>query len=159
LPGGAPRRLFPVTLHHPSAMPTRPLRAALGALALLLAVLLAPAAASAQAGDSTVVLRAARALDGTGRVLANVDITVRGGEIVRVRPSAGPLPRGGVDLRAATVMPGMIDTHVHLGWYVNDKDRMHTADDGDPSREIEATQRVVFVMKAGRIYRNEPARR
>ena len=33
------------------------------------------------------------------------------------------------------------------------------ATDGDPSREIEATQRVVFVMTGGRIYRNEPARR
>jgi imidazolonepropionase-like amidohydrolase len=29
-------------------------------------------------------------------------------------------------------MPGMIDTHVHLGWYVNDRDRLHTGDDGDP---------------------------
>jgi imidazolonepropionase-like amidohydrolase len=78
------------------------------------------------------VLRAARVLDGTGRVLTNVDITVRGGRIASIRPAAGPLPRGAVDLRAATVMPGMIDTHVHLGWYVNDKDRLHTNDDGDP---------------------------
>jgi imidazolonepropionase-like amidohydrolase len=25
----------------------------------------------------------------------------------------------------------MIDTHVHMGWYLNDKGRLHTADDGD----------------------------
>jgi imidazolonepropionase-like amidohydrolase len=29
------------------------------------------------------------------------------------------------------------------------------ATDGDPSREIEATQRVVFVMRGGRVYRND----
>ena len=103
---------------------------------LLAAVLVAPPAA-AQRADSAIVLRAARALDGTGRVLTNVDITVRGGRIASVRPAAGALPRNGVDLRAATVLPGMIDTHVHLGWYVNEKDRMHTADDGEPA-ELQA---------------------
>jgi imidazolonepropionase-like amidohydrolase len=33
------------------------------------------------------------------------------------------------------------------------------ATDGDPVREIEAAQRVVFVMRGGVIYRNEPASR
>ena len=33
------------------------------------------------------------------------------------------------------------------------------ATDGDPSHEIEATQRVVFVMRAGVVYRNDPLRR
>src|SRR5687768_7118913 len=99
--------------------------------ALLLALFLVASPAAAQPEDSAIVLRAARALDGTGRVLANVDIVVRGGRIASVRPAAGALPPGAVDLRAATVLPGMIDTHVHLGWYVNAGDRLHTADDGD----------------------------
>ncbi len=105
--------------------------------ALVTAAFLVAAPAAAQSGDSTLVLRAARALDGTGRVLTNVDITVRGGRIASIRPATGALPRGGVDLRAATVLPGMIDTHVHLGWYVNDKDRLHTGDDGD-SLDVQA---------------------
>jgi imidazolonepropionase-like amidohydrolase len=29
------------------------------------------------------------------------------------------------------VLPGFIDTHVHLGWYINSQDKMHTDGDGD----------------------------
>jgi imidazolonepropionase-like amidohydrolase len=111
-------------------MRLRPVRAA-----LVLSLAAAPAAA--QRGDSAVTLRAARVLDGTGRLLTNVDIVVRAGRIARVRPAAGPLPRGAVDLRALTVLPGLIDTHVHLGWYVNARDRLHTADDGEGA-EVQA---------------------
>ena len=87
-------------------------------------------AVDAHAQDA--VLRAARVLDGTGTVMTNVDVTVRGGKIAIIRPSAGPLPDGAIDLRGRTLLPGLIDTHVHLGWYLNDQDRLHTADDGDP---------------------------
>ena len=87
-------------------------------------------AATAHAQDA--VLRATRVLDGTGRVLTNVDVTVRGGKIAAIRPSTGPLPDGAIDLRGRTLLPGLIDTHVHLGWYLNDQNRLHTADDGDP---------------------------
>lgn len=92
-----------------------------------LAALMTAAAAHAQ----NAVLRADRVLDGTGKVLTNVDITVRDGKIASVAPSAGALPKGAIDLRGKTVLPGMIDTHVHMGWYLNDKGRLHTADDGD----------------------------
>jgi len=77
------------------------------------------------------VLRAARVLDGTGRVLTRQDIVLQGGRIAAIRPSTGPLPAGGVDLGDRTVLPGLIDTHVHLGWYINSQDRMHTDGDGD----------------------------
>lgn len=78
-----------------------------------------------------MVLRATRVLDGTGRVLRNQDIVVEDERIVAVRPSAGPLPKGGLDLGLRTVLPGLIDTHVHLGWYINDRGKLHTNNDGD----------------------------
>jgi imidazolonepropionase-like amidohydrolase len=62
------------------------------------------------------VLRAARVLDGSGRILTRQDIVLQGGRITTIKPSIGPLPAGGIDLGDRTVLPGLIDTHVHLGW-------------------------------------------
>ena len=95
--------------------------------ALVLAAV--PAAASAQ--PATQILRTSRILDGTGRVLTNTDIVVTDGRISALRPAVGPLPGNGIDLRQRTVLPGLIDTHVHIGWYVNAANRLHTDTDGD----------------------------
>jgi hypothetical protein len=51
------------------------------------------------------VLRAARVLDGTGRVLTRQDIVVQGGRITAMKTSTGPLPAGGIDLGNRTVLP------------------------------------------------------
>lgn len=91
----------------------------------------APEFACAQGKAPATVLRAARVIDGAGRELRNQDIAIDGGRIIAVRPSAGPLPKGGIDLGARTVLPGLIDTHVHIGWYINSKEKLHTNSDGD----------------------------
>ncbi len=88
-------------------------------------------AVAAQPAPTAQIIRAGRILDGTGRTLTNVDITIVDGRIAALRPAAGALPIGAIDLRGATVLPGLIDTHVHLGWYVNTADRLHTDSDGD----------------------------
>ena len=70
---------------------------------------------SAQGG--TVVLLTDRAFDGRGGVLRGARIAVEGGRIVSLdAPIAGGRGRGGaiIDLRGYTVLPGWIDTHVHL---------------------------------------------
>jgi imidazolonepropionase-like amidohydrolase len=88
----------------------------------------------AQAAPSptpAVVVRATRVLDGVGGTLTNRDIVVQGGKIVAIRPATGALPAGGIDLGSRTVLPGLIDTHVHLGWYLNTKQRLHEDSDGD----------------------------
>lgn len=110
-----------------SSVPARRLARAVS-LALLLT--LPPHVAAAQT-RGTVVLRAARVIDGTGKLLTNTDITVSDGRITAVRPSSGALPAHGIDLGTRTVLPGLIDTHVHIGWYVNAKNRLHTESDGD----------------------------
>jgi imidazolonepropionase-like amidohydrolase len=63
-----------------------------------------------------ITLHAARVLDGKGGVVENAVITVQGSKIVSVGPmTAGQTPT--YDLGDATLMPGMIDVHVHLNWY------------------------------------------
>ena len=74
-------------------------------------------AACAGVGDSSgdVVLRAARALDGSGEAIEPAVVHVRGGRIVAVGPDVDA-PRGAeaIDLGDATLLPGLIDAHVHV---------------------------------------------
>ena len=43
-------------------------------------------------------------------------IVVEHGKIASIDPKAGPVT---IDLRGLTVMPGLIDTHVHVSWHFN----------------------------------------
>jgi imidazolonepropionase-like amidohydrolase len=60
-----------------------------------------------------VVIAASVVLDGRGRVLRNTRIVVEGSKIVAIDPKAAPVT---YDLRGLTVMPGWIDSHVHITW-------------------------------------------
>ena len=73
-----------------------------------------------------VVILTAHALDGHGGTLENAGIGVADGKITTL--SAAP---GGavIDLRGYTVMPGWIDTHVHLSSYFNRQGRIATEND------------------------------
>src|SRR5690242_18521811 len=60
-----------------------------------------------------VVIAAGTLLDGKGRVLHDTRIVVEGSRIVAIDPKAAPVD---YDLRGLTVMPGWIDSHVHIAW-------------------------------------------
>jgi imidazolonepropionase-like amidohydrolase len=70
------------------------------------------------AAQETVVLRAARLIDGTGaRPVQNAVVVVTGDRIVAVgREGTVTIPAGArtVDLCDATLLPGFIDAHTHL---------------------------------------------
>ena len=81
---------------------------------LVLAFLLTASAALAQ--EKPMVLAVSTLLDGRGGVVHDTRIVVEHGKIVRIDPKAEPVT---VDLRGLTVMPGLIDTHVHVSWHFN----------------------------------------
>lgn len=74
-----------------------------------------------------VSLRAERLLDGSGRVLENQVLMVEGEKVLGV--SGGAKAEGDYDydydLRGMTVLPGLIDTHVHLSWHFDPDGRLH----------------------------------
>ena len=76
-------------------------------------LLILPAAA-AFAQEQTVIIRAATVLDGKGGVLHNTEVAVQGGKIQKIGASLG---KPAYELRNATLMPGLIDTHVHIAWH------------------------------------------
>jgi imidazolonepropionase-like amidohydrolase len=67
-----------------------------------------------------VVVKTTTLIDGKGHVLHNKEITIEAGRITRI---ADAKQKPTIDLSGLTVMPGWIDTHVHLGWYFNKEGR------------------------------------
>ncbi len=99
------------------------------ALALLIAILFCVAV---QAQQKPVVLQVSTLLDGRGHVLHDTRVVVRDGKIIAVDPRAVVDPSATVyDLRGLTVMPGWIDTHVHIGWHFDLNGRL-ASDKEDP---------------------------
>lgn len=104
-------------------------------LALFLAI---PIALAAQ--QPPVTIRAGKLLDGRGGEIPNVLITVAGGKIQSVGPyTGGPST---YDLSRFTVLPGLIDAHVHLTGYINSRGRMHTERDGDTPAQADSAAQV-----------------
>jgi imidazolonepropionase-like amidohydrolase len=68
---------------------------------------------TAQEHKTRVVIATKMLLDGRGHVLPETRIVVEGSKIVKLDPKASPID---YDLRAFTVMPGWIDSHVHITW-------------------------------------------
>src|SRR4051794_130001 len=62
----------------------------------------------------TITIRAARLIDGRGHEQRNVVVTVSGGRIARVGSQSDSVTH---ELAAVTLMPGFIDTHVHILWH------------------------------------------
>src|SRR5436190_10578072 len=60
-----------------------------------------------------IVIATKMLLDGRGHVLPETRIVVEDSKIVKLDPKAAPID---YDLRGFTVMPGWVDSHVHITW-------------------------------------------
>ena len=90
-------------------MPVRTVRLLLTASVIVFAHQRSPAQ------PMRIVIAASTVVDGRGAVLHDTRIVIEGARIGAIDPSAGPVD---YDLRGLTVMPGWIDTHVHLNWHL-----------------------------------------
>jgi len=106
-----------------------------------------PGGATTQEG--TVVLRTGRLLDGGGQILLDRDVVIRGGRIVAVLPGGQGVGDELVDLRDLTVMPGMIDTHVHVGWHFGPDGRLAQGPEEMEARVLYAAENAYAMLRAG----------
>jgi imidazolonepropionase-like amidohydrolase/ABC-type multidrug transport system permease subunit len=71
------------------------------------------------ARSDTFLIRHARIFIGDGKVIENGSVLVRGGKIAEVYDGDGPDPKTlkaeTVEAAGKTILPGLIDVHVHLG--------------------------------------------
>jgi len=95
--------------------------------------------------DSTAItIHAAQMFDGRA-LKEDVLVTVRAGRIVRVETNVGARGRDAThDLGSATLLPGLIDAHVHPGWYINRRGALHGRDDDTPAQS--------GIARAGNLY-------
>ena len=121
------------------------------ARALLLLVLLP---LPSLADDEPVVLEAARLFDGrSGKLVSPGVLVVRGGRIEAVGPTASrPANARVLQLGDATLMPGLIDAHVHLDMERTDdyrQDQLDALKKPVPQLAIEAAENARRTLLAG----------
>jgi imidazolonepropionase-like amidohydrolase len=108
------------------------------------------AVAFAQTQPHPIVLHAARVLDvGTGKLTAPGEILVQGDRIAEVGSTvARPAGAEVVDLGDRTLMPGLIDVHVHLFLHVGEED-LQTVKESVPERTLVAIGAAKEDLMAG----------
>jgi len=112
-------------------------------IATFVLALVAPALA--QTSPETTI-RARTVIDGKGQILRNTVVTVRDGKIIRVGNAAGAVTH---DLGALTLMPGFIDTHVHLGWHFDAKGRYHSGPEPAEQAALYGAENAFVTLMAG----------
>jgi len=80
---------------------------------LYLIVVVVGLCVSVTAQSKRTVIAVSTMLDGKGHIVKDTRIVVQNSKIIAIDPSASPVD---YDLRAFTVLPGLIDSHVHITW-------------------------------------------
>ena len=104
-------------------------------------------ASPAFAQPQSVVIRGASAFDGRGRVIANATFVVRDGKIATVE-SGGTTPAT-YDLRGLTILPGLIDTHVHLDTHFGADGRATTRGETPQQSILYEVENAYITLMAG----------
>jgi imidazolonepropionase-like amidohydrolase len=120
---------------------TAPAAAALAGLVGLLC-LAAPVIA-----QQPITIRAGVVLDGKGGVLRNAVVAVEGSRILKVGDGAAETPT--YDLQRFTVLPGLIDTHVHIGAHFGKDGRASNVGETQADAVLAAAANAYAMLMAG----------
>src|SRR5438876_5215626 len=120
---------------------------------IILSLMILVVCATAQKNPTTVqtekrwiVIGASMVLDGRGHFLRDTRIVVEGSKIVALDPKASPVD---YDLRGMTVMPGWIDSHVHITWSFGENRKNAGADETTQFAAYQAASNAWRTLIAG----------
>src|SRR5439155_27343265 len=106
------------------------------------ALICAPAVATAQ----QTAIRAGALIDGRGGIQRNVVISIEGSRIASIESGNA---RSGYDLSQLTVLPGLIDAHVHIGAHFGRDGRSGTPGETPVEQAFYATENAYMMLMAG----------
>jgi imidazolonepropionase-like amidohydrolase len=97
--------------------------------------------------QTAVTIRAGRLIDGRGGVQPNAMIVVDGSTITRVGPTAATAAT--YDLSRLTVLPGLIDTHVHIDSHFGKDGRASNTGETPAQRALYSAENAYVTLMAG----------
>jgi len=102
---------------------------------------------SVSSQTQTIRIHADSLLDGAGKSVRNATIVVQGSKITAIE--SGSASGATYNLGSATLVPGLIDVHAHVGWHF-DKQGRYAARQGSPAQEIlYAAENAYTTLMAG----------
>src|SRR5262245_5790752 len=102
--------------------------------------------AGAAAAQQPLTIRAGMVLDGKGGVQRNQGITIDGSRIAKIGTSTQPAT---YDFSRLTVLPGLIDTHVHIGAHFGKDGRLADANEPPAERSLYGAESAYTLLMAG----------
>ncbi len=111
-----------------------------------LAVLLL-ASAQIAAAQQAITIRAGTLIDGHGGIRRQVDVVVQGSRIARIAPAGRTAPT--YEFSRLTLLPGLIDTHVHLESHFGKDGRASNQGETPAERRRAAEDNAYTMLMAG----------
>ncbi|MGH9220320.1 MAG: amidohydrolase family protein, partial [Vicinamibacterales bacterium] len=93
-----------------------------------------------------ITIRAGRLIDGRGGVANDVTIAIKDGKIASAGNAGGAVT---YDLSNLTLLPGFIDTHVHIGWHFDAKGRYHAGPEPPDQAALYGAENAFVTLMAG----------
>jgi imidazolonepropionase-like amidohydrolase len=93
-----------------------------------------------------ITIRAGRLLDGRGGSQRDVVVRIDAGRIVSAGKASGPVT---YDLSKYTLLPGFIDTHVHIGWHFGKDGRYDNTGETPEDRLKAAIENARVTVNSG----------
>jgi imidazolonepropionase-like amidohydrolase len=114
-------------------------------LVFIIVGLLVASVSGQQSGIATTI-KARQVIDGRGGVTSNATVTVVNGRITSVGAASGTPT---IDLGNLTLLPGFIDTHVHIGWHFDAKGLYHAGPEPAEQAALYGAENAYVTLMAG----------